>query len=103
MTRVSYDRVGLRMKIAGHANYGEYGRDIVCAAESILMLTLARQLEELEGLERLSIIEKTGTGRYKLLSPAGSGHSGAETFLRPYSWATRYWRACTRNMWKLKY
>ena len=82
MTRVSYDRVGLRMKIAGHANYGEYGRDIVCAAESILMLTLARQLEELEG---------------------GSGHSGAETFLRPYSWATRYWRACTRNMWKLKY
>ena len=60
MTRVSYDRVGLRMKIAGHANYGEYGRDIVCAAESILMLTLARQLEELEGLERLSIIKRQG-------------------------------------------
>ena len=60
MTRVSYDRVGLRMKIAGHANYGEYGRDIVCAAESILMLTLARQLEELEGLERLSIIKRPG-------------------------------------------
>lgn len=60
MTRVCYDRVGLRMKIQGHANSGEYGRDIVCAAESILMLTLAKQLEELEGLERLSILKGPG-------------------------------------------
>lgn len=60
MTRVSYDRVGLRMKISGHANSGEYGRDIVCAAESILMLTLERQLQELEGLERLSVLKGPG-------------------------------------------
>lgn len=60
MTKVSYDRAGLRMKISGHANSGEYGRDIVCAAESILMLTLERQLEELEGLERMSVMKGPG-------------------------------------------
>ena len=60
MTKVCYDRAGLRMKISGHANSGEYGRDIVCAAESILMLTLERQLQELEGLERLSILKAPG-------------------------------------------
>ena len=60
MTRVSYDRAGLRMRIQGHANSGEYGRDIVCAAESILMLTLERQLQELDGLERLSVLKGPG-------------------------------------------
>ena len=47
MTRVRYDRAGLRMRMEGHAGAGEYGRDIVCAAESILLLVLERQLQEL--------------------------------------------------------
>ena len=45
MTRVQYDRAGLRMQMEGHAGAGEYGRDIVCAAESILLLVLERQLQ----------------------------------------------------------
>lgn len=37
----------------GHANYDEYGKDIVCAAVSILVVTLANRLNELnvKGLE----------------------------------------------------
>ena len=31
----------------GHANYDEYGRDIVCSAVSILVVTLANRLNEL--------------------------------------------------------
>lgn len=40
-------------KASGHANYDEYGRDIVCSAVSILVVTLANRLNELKvkGLE----------------------------------------------------
>lgn len=60
MTRVRYDRVGLRMRMEGHAGAGEYGRDIVCAAESILLLVLERQLQELEGENRVSVVKRPG-------------------------------------------
>lgn len=60
MTRVRYDRAGLRMQMEGHAGAGEYGRDIVCAAESILMLVLERQLQELEGESRVSVVKRPG-------------------------------------------
>lgn len=60
MTRVRYDRAGLRMQMEGHAGAGEYGRDIVCAAESILLLVLERQLQELEGENRVSVVKRPG-------------------------------------------
>lgn len=60
MTRICYDRAGLRMRIEGHAGAGEWGRDLVCAAESILMLTLERQLQELEGENRVSVLKGPG-------------------------------------------
>ena len=60
MTRVRYDRAGLRMRMEGHAGAGEYGRDIVCAAESILLLVLERQLQELEGENRVSVVKRPG-------------------------------------------
>ena len=60
MTRVRYDRAGLRMRMEGHAGAGEYGRDIVCAAESILLLVLERQLQELEGENRVSVVKGPG-------------------------------------------
>ena len=64
MTRVRYDRAGLRMRMEGHAGAGEYGRDIVCAAESILLLVLERQLQELEGENRVSVVK--GPGRTEI-------------------------------------
>ena len=40
MTNVVYDPAGGWMEFRGHAGAGEKGRDIVCAALSILMYTL---------------------------------------------------------------
>lgn len=46
MTAVRYDREGLRLEMEGHAGAGEFGRDLVCAALSMLMMTLERRMEE---------------------------------------------------------
>lgn len=37
-----------RLRVEGHAGYDEEGKDIVCAAASILFYTLARALQEME-------------------------------------------------------
>ena len=50
--------------IKGHANYDSYGKDIVCAAISVLSQTTLLSLVEVCGLEentiKYSIDEKTG-------------------------------------------
>lgn len=60
MIRTVYDRVGLRLRIQGHAGAGEYGQDIVCAGASILMLTLEERMGELAGENRVSIRKGPG-------------------------------------------
>lgn len=46
MTTVEFTDVGgvLRLKADGHAGWGSSGRDLVCAAESILAYTLVKNL-----------------------------------------------------------
>ena len=44
MTEIVYDPGALKISIVGHAGAGEYGKDIVCAALSILAQTLERRL-----------------------------------------------------------
>ena len=44
MTRISYDREGLRLTMEGHAGAGIYGTDPVCAALSMLMMTLEERM-----------------------------------------------------------
>ena len=47
MTRVCYDREGLRLEMEGHAEAGPpAGADPVCAALSMLMMTLERRMME---------------------------------------------------------
>ena len=46
MTRIVYDRAGLRLEMQGHAGAGEKGADPVCAALSMLMMTLERRMQE---------------------------------------------------------
>ena len=46
MTRVCYDRAGLLLRMAGHAQAGPKGQDLVCAALSMLMMTLERRMQE---------------------------------------------------------
>lgn len=57
MIHIRYDEGGGRMEIKGHAGAGEYGQDIVCAAASILMLTLEEALERRRELFQ-PVIEK---------------------------------------------
>ncbi len=40
------DKVAKGIEIKGHAGYGEYGQDIVCAAVSSLALNMANSVEE---------------------------------------------------------
>ena len=47
MTKIVYDREGLRLSMEGHALAGNYGQDIVCAAESMLIMCLERRLRDM--------------------------------------------------------
>ena len=40
------DKISYEVKAKGHAGAGKYGKDIVCAAVSVLMQTLANEVEE---------------------------------------------------------
>jgi uncharacterized protein YsxB (DUF464 family) len=40
------DKISYEVKAKGHADAGKYGQDIVCAAVSVLMQTLANEVEE---------------------------------------------------------
>ena len=46
MTKIKYNPAEFRMEIQGHADYGEYGKDLVCAAASILMMTLENMVTD---------------------------------------------------------
>lgn len=46
MIRVSVDPAALWMKAKGHADYAPAGSDIVCAASSILVATVAKCMQE---------------------------------------------------------
>lgn len=64
MTRVTYDPAAMRMSIEGHAGAGEPGHDLVCAAASILMLTMEAALRELGWWEQVSILKKPGMAEF---------------------------------------
>lgn len=57
---------GAHLTVRGHAGYGEYGKDIVCAAASALVYALAGRLRETGRLERFQsapgYAEIAGTG-----------------------------------------
>ena len=46
MTRIRYDREELRLEMEGHAGAAPKGADPVCAALSMLMMTLERRMQE---------------------------------------------------------
>ena len=47
MTRIVYEPAELRLRMEGHAGAGAYGEDPVCAALSMLSMTLERRVTEL--------------------------------------------------------
>jgi uncharacterized protein YsxB (DUF464 family) len=73
------DKVAKGIEIKGHAGYGEYGQDIICAAASILSTNLVNSIEELTkdkisynvnedtGLLSMSFCDKQISNESKLL------------------------------------
>jgi uncharacterized protein YsxB (DUF464 family) len=64
MTSVCYDRGGLRLTMEGHAGAGAFGADTVCAALSMLMMTLERRMED-RAEDALPVISR-GPGRFEI-------------------------------------
>lgn len=62
MTSVAYDRAALRLEMEGHAGAGPLGADPVCAALSMLMMTLERRMED--RAERMLPVIRRGEGSF---------------------------------------
>ena len=69
MIDVTYDRKRLILKVKGHAHSGEAGHDLVCAAASILVYTLAANAAACAGDQ--------GGKRHHFLC-AGARHAGGD-------------------------
>ena len=70
MTRVRYDRAGLRLEMEGHAGAGPRGADLTCAALSILMMTIERRMRERAEKTLPSIYR--GPGRFVIACRPGT-------------------------------
>jgi len=46
----------MRIEVKGHAEYGEYGSDIVCAAASILLYTLRERACDIDQRSVISVM-----------------------------------------------
>ncbi len=47
MTKIIYDRDELSLSMEGHALSNKYGEDIICAAESMLLMCLEKRLMDM--------------------------------------------------------
>ncbi|MEI3250766.1 MAG: ribosomal-processing cysteine protease Prp [Faecalibacterium sp.] len=101
---------GYEVKAEGHAGAGEYGQDIVCAAVSVLLQTLANEVTEAARAGLLAVgVVAHGDGWMKVEMPPPPtrrrtwrtpGWSWCRTALTPWPRATRRtwnWR-CTMCM-----
>ncbi|MEG0368964.1 MAG: ribosomal-processing cysteine protease Prp [Hungatella sp.] len=66
------DEVYTGIELAGHAGFGEYGQDIVCAAASALVLNMANSVEQFtEDPFEGSMEEETGSFSFHFTSIIG--------------------------------
>lgn len=74
---VCLPRAGL-LEVSGHAGSAPRGRDLVCAAASVLAITACREAQRLEGLGRLRIrCLQIRPGWVQLCCHSRSGAEGA--------------------------
>ena len=59
----------------GHAGYAESGKDIVCAAVSVLVFTTVNALEEIAG-EKLNVVQNKEAGLLDCRFPEGIHEKG---------------------------
>ena len=68
MISIEFNNAKRTLTVQGHANYDEYGKDIVCSAISTLTDTLYKTLKAYEGIglrEPVRYIEKEGYKKIK--------------------------------------
>lgn len=68
MIQVRYDREHLDLRVSGHAGSDQKGRDVVCAAVSILVYTLAHDVEILKDrgdAQEVTMILRPGQARIR--------------------------------------
>lgn len=60
MTKIKYDPMEISLEVTGHAGYAPAGQDIVCAAVSILTMTLENMVSDHAESLRPQIYRKAG-------------------------------------------
>ena len=93
MTKVCYYRNEYRLRAEGHAGAGEKGRDLICAAESILMMALERHVSQRPEM-RAEILSRPGAEEIRCRPDCGWRAERAST---RYTRALRCWRGSTRS------
>ena len=79
MTRVCYYRNEYRLRAEGHAGAGEKGRDLICAAESILMMALERHVSQRPEM-RAEILRRPGAEEIRCRPDRGCEGACRESF-----------------------
>lgn len=64
MTKIIYNRAALSLSMEGHALCDDYGKDIICAAESMLLMCLEKRLMDFG--ESVITTERKSPGRVYL-------------------------------------
>ncbi len=90
MIEARYDDEALTLTITGHAGSARYGSDLVCAAASILMLTLERALKE-EGLLDRESGKRSGYARIAGAAQSERARRSFETIFAGYELLAEEW------------
>ena len=97
MTRIVYDREGLRLSMEGHALAGHYGQDIICAAESMLIMCLEKRLLDMG--EDVSLTVKKSPGCISISAlPSLALEERCRRALTPSMPDVRFWPGTSRTM-----
>lgn len=85
MTTAFMDWENLTLKMEGHANYGEKGKDIVCAAESMLVCALAETLESAAKRGRTTVHMEQEDGKARIsANPCMECRAEIKAYFRMY-------------------
>lgn len=90
MIEARYDEGTPALTVTGHAGSARYGRDLVCAAASILMLTLERALEN-KGMLGAESEKRSGYAKIICVERGESTREIFETIFAGYALLAEEW------------
>lgn len=96
MIEARYDEEALTLLVTGHAGSARYGRDLVCAAASILMLTLERALQK-QGLLGAESEKRSGYAKIICAERGERARESFETIFAGYELLAEDWPKFVRT------